>query len=186
MPSPRSSRANCLTAHSSYEQDHRREAERGAVSQPWISPAPEFSRKDQEGHSLTLASIKGAWTVIYFYPKDDTPGCTKEACNFRDNFGAIKLAGATILGVSADSAASHLKFARKYELPFTLLVDEGNKMAKAFGAWGPKTMYGKTYEGIIRSTCILNPEGRVAKVWPKVKPDAHGNEVLEWLKANAS
>jgi len=149
------------------------------------SKAPAFSLKDQGGNDVTLESLKGKWAVLYFYPKDDTPGCTKEACNFRDNFGALKAAGATVIGVSADSAASHQKFARKYELPFTLLVDEGNQLARAFGAFGPKSMYGKTYDGIIRSTFILNPEGRVAKVWAKVKPDAHGAEVLEWLKANA-
>ena len=149
------------------------------------SPAPDFSLKDQEGKEVSLRSLKGKWAVIYFYPKDDTPGCTKEACNFRDNFGALKAAGATVIGVSADSAASHQKFAAKYDLPFTLLVDEGNQMAKAFGAWGTKHNYGKTYDGIIRSTVILDPEGKVAKAWPKVKPDEHGAEVLEWLKANA-
>ena len=149
------------------------------------SKAPDFNLKDQSGNEVSLDSIKGKWTVIYFYPKDDTPGCTKEACNFRDNFGALKAAGATVLGVSGDSAASHQKFAQKYDLPFTLLVDEGNALARAFGAFGKKNMYGKTYEGIIRSTVILRPDGTVAKAWPKVKPDAHGAEVLEWLKANA-
>lgn len=149
------------------------------------SQAPDFSLKDQFGNEVSLSSVKGTWAVIYFYPKDDTPGCTKEACNFRDNYGAIAATGAKVLGVSADSAASHQKFAQKYELPFTLLVDEGNQMARSFGAWGPKSMYGKTYEGIIRSTYVLNPEGRVARVWPKVKPDSHGAEVLEWLKAHA-
>jgi peroxiredoxin Q/BCP len=149
------------------------------------SQAPDFSLKDQFGNEVSLSSVKGTWAVIYFYPKDDTPGCTKEACNFRDNYGAIAATGARVLGVSADSAASHQKFAQKYELPFTLLVDEGNQMARSFGAWGPKSMYGKTYEGIIRSTYVLNPEGRVARVWPKVKPDSHGAEVLEWLKAHA-
>jgi peroxiredoxin Q/BCP len=150
------------------------------------SPAPEFALKDQAGKEVTLASLRGKWAVLYFYPKDDTPGCTREACNFRDNFGALRAAGAEVLGVSGDSAASHQRFASKYELPFTLLVDEGNALAKAFGAWGPKSMYGKTYEGIIRSTVLVNPEGKVAKVWPKVKPDAHGAEVLEWLKQHAS
>ncbi|MGE3075454.1 MAG: thioredoxin-dependent thiol peroxidase [Dehalococcoidia bacterium] len=149
------------------------------------STAPDFHLKDQAGNDVSLDSVKGKWTVIYFYPRDNTPGCTKEACNFRDNFGALKAAGATVLGVSGDSAASHQKFAQKYDLPFTLLVDEGNELARAFGAFGKKNMYGKTYEGIIRSTVILRPDGTVAKVWPKVKPDAHGAEVLEWLKANA-
>jgi len=150
------------------------------------SPAPEFSLPDQTGNLVTRESLHGKWAVLYFYPKDDTPGCTREACNFRDNFRALEEAGAVVLGVSGDSAASHQRFASKYELPFTLLVDEGNALAKAFGAWGPKSMYGKTYEGIIRSTVLLNPEGKVAKVWPRVKPDAHGTEVLEWLKAQAA
>ena len=150
------------------------------------SPAPQFALKDQAGNEVTLESLRGKWAVIYFYPKDDTPGCTREACNFRDNFGQLKAAGATVLGVSGDSATSHQRFASKYELPFTLLVDEGNQLARAFGAWGPKSMYGKTYEGIIRSTVVLNPEGKVAKVWPRVKPDAHGAEVLDWLLKNAA
>ena len=147
--------------------------------------APDFTLKDQDGNVVSRDTLKGKWAVIYFYPKDDTPGCTREACNFRDNFGALKALGATVLGVSGDSEASHKKFAAKYELPFTLLVDTGNEVARAFGAWGTKSMYGKTYDGIIRSTVVLNPEGRVAKVWPKVKPDTHGDEVLEWLKAHA-
>jgi peroxiredoxin Q/BCP len=150
------------------------------------SPAPEFSLKDQDGAEVTTASLSGKWAVIYFYPKDDTPGCTKEACSFRDNHAAIQATGATVLGVSGDSAAAHRKFAEKYSLPFPLLVDEGNAVAKAFGAWGTKNMYGKTYEGIIRSTFAISPEGKVAKVWPKVKPDTHGAEVLAWLKDNAS
>lgn len=150
------------------------------------SAAPKFSLKDQDGKEVTTASLSGKWAVIYFYPKDDTPGCTKEACNFRDNHAAIQATGAIVLGVSGDSAAAHRKFAEKYSLPFPLLVDEGNAVAKAFGAWGTKNMYGKTYEGIIRSTFAISPEGKVAKVWPKVKPDTHGAEVLAWLKENAS
>lgn len=147
--------------------------------------APAFSRKDQAGNEVTLDQLRGKWAVVYFYPKDNTPGCTREACNFRDNFGALRAAGAEVLGVSGDSAASHQKFAEKFELPFTLLVDDGNEMARAYGAWGTKHNYGKTYEGIIRSTVVVDPEGKVAKVWKRVTPDAHGAEVLEWLKANA-
>ena len=150
------------------------------------SSAPEFSLNDQDGNPVSSATLKGQWAVIYFYPKDDTPGCTKEACNFRDNFEALKALGATVLGVSGDSEASHKKFAARYDLPFTLLVDTGNELARSFGAWGTKSMYGKTYEGIIRSTVILNPEGRVARVWPKVKPETHGAEVLAWLKAHVA
>ncbi len=149
------------------------------------SIAPDFTLKDQAGQLVSLSSLKGNWAVIYFYPKDDTPGCTREACNFRDNFGALKALGATVLGVSGDSEASHKKFAAKYDLPFTLLVDTGNQMARDYGAWGTKSMYGKTYDGIIRSTVIIDPDGRVARVWPKVKPDSHGTEVLDWLKSHA-
>ena len=149
------------------------------------SLAPDFALQDQDGNTVSRDSLKGRWAVIYFYPRDDTPGCTREACNFRDNFAALKALGADVLGVSGDSAAAHKKFAAKYELPFTLLVDAGNEMARAYGAWGKKNMYGKTYEGIIRSTVVISPEGMVARVWPKVKPESHGEEVLEWLKSRA-
>ncbi|MGK2964502.1 MAG: thioredoxin-dependent thiol peroxidase [Tepidiformaceae bacterium] len=150
------------------------------------SPAPRFSLPDQSGEAVSLESLAGKWVVLYFYPKDDTPGCTREACNFRDNYGALKAAGAVVLGVSGDSSASHSKFATKYDLPFQLLVDEGNEVARAFGAWGEKKNYGKTYEGIIRSTFIIGPDGVVAKRWARVKPDAHGEEVLKWITANAT
>jgi peroxiredoxin Q/BCP len=149
------------------------------------SQAPDFSLKDQFGNEVSLSSVKGTWAVIYFYPKDDTPGCTKEACNFRDNHAAIEAAGAIVLGISGDSAATHQKFAAKHSLPFRLLVDEDHAVARSFGAWGTKNMYGKLYEGIVRSTFVIDPEGRIARVWPKVKPDAHGAEVLDWLKEHA-
>ncbi len=148
--------------------------------------APAFALKDQAGNDVSLSGLRGKWVVLYFYPRDDTPGCTKEACNFRDNYGAIQAAGAVVLGVSGDSAASHAKFVDKYTLPFPLLVDEGNEVARAYGAWGEKKNYGKTYEGIIRSTMVIDPNGKVAKVWKSVKPDGHGEQVLDWLKANAS
>ena len=148
--------------------------------------APAFALKDQSGATVDSRDLKGKWVVLYFYPKDDTPGCTKEACNFRDNYGAIRAKGAVVLGVSGDSEASHQKFQQKYELPFQLLADPGNEVARAYGAWGTKNNYGKTYEGIIRSTFIIGPDGRVAKVWKRVKPDAHGAEVLDWLTANAT
>lgn len=153
---------------------------------PTGSRAPEFSLSDQDGRVVTLGSLSGTWAVIYFYPKDDTPGCTREACNFRDHHAAIQATGATVLGVSGDTAATHRKFAEKNSLPFQLLVDAGNAVAKAFGAWGTKNMYGKTYEGVIRSTVVISPGGEVAKVFPRVKPDTHGAEVLAWLKENAS
>ncbi len=147
--------------------------------------APEFTSNDQSGAEVTLAALRGQWVILYFYPKDDTPGCTREACNFRDNHGAIHAAGATLLGVSGDSEASHNKFIAKYDLPFSLLVDADRAIAKAYGAWGVKKNYGKEYEGVIRSTFIIDPAGKVAKVWPRVKPDAHGAEVLAWLRENA-
>jgi peroxiredoxin Q/BCP len=152
---------------------------------PVDTDAPAFQLHNQIGEITDLRDLKGRWVVLYFYPKDDTPGCTKEACNFRDNYGAIQAAGAVVLGVSGDSAASHKKFTEKYELPFPLLVDADHSVARAYGAFGTKTNYGKTYEGVFRSTFIIDPAGRVAKVWPKVKPDAHGGEVLAWLQEHA-
>ncbi|HMO97029.1 MAG TPA: thioredoxin-dependent thiol peroxidase [Tepidiformaceae bacterium] len=148
--------------------------------------APDFTLPDQNGDAVALADLRGKWVVLYFYPRDDTPGCTREACNFRDNHRAIQEAGAVVLGVSGDSTASHAKFAQKYSLPFPLLADDGNQVARAYGAWGEKKNYGKTYEGIIRSTMVIGPDGKIAKVWKSVKPDAHGEQVLEWLKANAA
>jgi thioredoxin-dependent peroxiredoxin len=147
------------------------------------SAAPDFTLKDQAGADVSLAGLRGKWVILYFYPRDDTPGCTKEACNFRDNFAALQAAGAVVLGLSPDTAAAHQKFAAKHELPFRLLVDEeGHGVARAYGAWGLKKNYGKEYEGMIRSTVIIAPDGHVAKTWAKVKPDAHGEEVLNWLK----
>ena len=157
------------------------------MTMPDVEPeAPAFKLKDQSGATVDSRDLKGKWVVLYFYPKDDTPGCTKEACSFRDNYGAIQAKDAVVLGVSGDSEASHQKFQAKYELPFQLLADPGNEVARAYGAWGTKQNYGKTYEGIIRSTFIIRPGGRVAKVWRRVKPDAHGQEVLAWLEKNAT
>jgi thioredoxin-dependent peroxiredoxin len=150
------------------------------------SPAPPFSAPDQGGETVSLASLKGKWVVLYFYPRDDTPGCTKEACNFRDNHTALQDKGAVVLGVSGDSEASHTKFAAKYDLPFSLLVDGDHEIARSYGAWGLKRMYGREYEGITRSTFIIDPDGKIAKTWAKVKPDQHGTEVLDWLTQNAS
>jgi peroxiredoxin Q/BCP len=147
--------------------------------------APDFDLEDQDGNRVRLADLRGKWVVIYFYPKDNTPGCTKEACNFRDNFGAIKALGAEVLGISADSRASHEKFAQKFELPFPLLVDTDHTAARAYGAFGLKKNYGREYEGVIRSTVIVDPDGNVAKTFPRVKPDSHGEEVLAWLKEHA-
>jgi peroxiredoxin Q/BCP len=149
------------------------------------APAPSFTLPDQDGKPVSLKDFAGKWVVLYFYPKDDTPGCTKEACSFRDSHAALQARGAVVLGVSGDSTASHRKFADKYGLPFPLLADTDHAVARAYGAWGTKRMYGKEYEGLIRSTVIIDPEGRVAKTWPKVKPEGHGAEVLAWLEANA-
>lgn len=150
------------------------------------SAAPPFDLIDQSGAHVSLDALAGKWVVLYFYPKDDTPGCTREACNFRDNHAALMEHGAVVLGVSPDTSAAHVKFAAKFELPFQLLVDDKeHSMARAYGAWGMKKNYGKEYEGMIRSTVVLTPDGRVAKVWPRVKPDAHGEEVLRWLMEHA-
>jgi peroxiredoxin Q/BCP len=148
--------------------------------------APEFNALDQSGTPVQPGDLRGKWVVLYFYPKDDTPGCTKEACNFRDNHAALRAAGATVIGVSGDSQAAHARFAAKYDLPFTLLVDGDHIIAKAYGAWGIKKQYGREYEGVIRSTFVIDPGGNVAKVWPRVKPDTHGAEVLAWIESNAT
>lgn len=148
--------------------------------------APLFTLRDQVGQPHQLRDYKGQWVVLYFYPKDDTPGCTKEACSFRDNHAAIREAGAVVIGVSGDSEASHKKFAEKYALPFTLLADDDDhSTARAYGAYGVKRNYGREYQGVIRSTFIIDPAGRIAKQWMRVKPDEHGEQVLAWLKENA-
>lgn len=150
---------------------------------PVDSEAPNFELNDQDGAFVSLRDLRGKWVVLYFYPKDDTPGCTAEACNFRDNHAAIEELGAVLLGVSSDSEVSHKKFAEKHQLPFQLLVDDHERsVARAYGAWGTKNMFGRSYEGTIRSTFLINPDGRVAKLWPKVKAATHGDEVLAWLK----
>ncbi len=131
---------------------------------PVGTEAPPFKLKDASGKSHELRDNKGHWVVLYFYPKDDTPGCTKEACSFRDNHAALEQAGATVIGVSADSAGSHQKFAEKYELPFLLLIDEDHAVARAYGAYGMKKNYGREYEGVIRSTFVIDPAGCIAKV----------------------
>lgn len=144
--------------------------------------APDFGLKDAEGNMITLSDFKGKKVVLYFYPKDNTPGCTKEACSFRDVYDDILAAGAVVMGVSPDSTASHQKFRNKQNLPFYLLSDEDHKVAESFGAWGEKKMYGKTYMGIIRSTFIIDEAGKIIKVFPKVKPEDHGAEILNALK----
>ena len=145
--------------------------------------APGFTATDQDGKTHSLADYAGQTVVLYFYPKDDTPGCTKEACSFRDNFTEIQAAGAVILGVSGDTAASHQKFREKYDLPFPLLVDADKQIATACGAWGEKVLYGKTVIGMIRWTFIIGPDGSLVKVWKQVKAEGHAEHVLKALSA---
>ncbi len=145
--------------------------------------APSFSLSDQNGKKHRLSEYAGKYILLYFYPKDDTPGCTKEACTLRDNFPAFKKLGITVFGVSADNEKSHKKFEEKYSLPFTLLSDTGHTVAEAYGAWGLKKFMGREYEGIHRVSFLINPEGKIAKVYEKVKPEAHADEVLADLKA---
>jgi len=143
--------------------------------------APVFSGVDQNGKTVRLTDLKGSKVVLYFYPKDMTPGCTVEACGFRDGHGAIQKKGAVVLGVSKDGSASHKKFIEKHQLPFSLLADESGEIVKAYGAWGEKSMYGKKYMGILRITYVIGADGRVSAVFPKVKPATHAEEVLAVL-----
>jgi thioredoxin-dependent peroxiredoxin len=142
------------------------------------SKAPTFTALDQNGTEHTLSQYKGSWLMLYFYPKDDTPGCTKEACSIRDSWQEFNDKGITVLGVSADTVAKHKKFADKYDLPFPLLADEDKTIIRAYKAWGMKKMYGREYEGIFRITYLISPDGKIAKTYPKVKPDIHADEIL--------
>ena len=146
-------------------------------------PAPEVVLPDDDGTIHRLADQRGKWTLVYFYPEDDTPGCTTEACQFRDLHPVISGEGLTVWGVSPDGAASHAKFRSKFELPFTLLSDDGHKVAEAYGSWALKKNYGKEYMGIVRSSFLVGPDGRVAHAWPKVKADGHAADVLETYRA---
>jgi peroxiredoxin Q/BCP len=145
--------------------------------------APDFELVSDGGENVRLSSFRGTAVVLYFYPKDDTPGCTTEACSFRDSWAAIRATGAVVLGLSPDPAERHGKFKAKYSLPFPLLADPERAVLRAYGAFGKKMMYGKEVEGVIRSTFIVGPDGKVLKVFPKVKPAGHAEEVLEALKA---
>ncbi len=142
-------------------------------------PFPVFSLSDQNGNTVTLEDLKGAKTIVYFYPKDDTPGCTVEACEFRDNLPRFE--GAKVVGVSPDSAKSHTKFVGKFSLNFTLLADIDKQLCEACGVWVEKSMYGKKYMGVDRTTFLLDENGLVQKVWNKVKPQGHAAEVLAAL-----
>ncbi len=143
--------------------------------------APAFDLVDDSGAQVRLADLRGRTVVLFFYPKDDTPGCTTEACEFRDSHEAFAAKDTVVLGISPDSVASHVKFKAKFDLNFPLLADADAKVARAYGAWGLKKMYGREYEGIIRSTFVIGPDGEVAFVDPKVKPKGHAGRVLETL-----
>ena len=148
--------------------------------------APAFTLKDGGGRAISLSDFLGKDVVVYFYPKDDTPGCTKEACGFRDGFRELQKLGAVVLGVSPDGPASHQNFVKKYRLPFPLLCDPEKKVMAAYGAWGEKMMYGKKTEGVIRSTVWIGPDGRVKKHWKRVaKAEQHPADVLEALTAGS-
>lgn len=146
------------------------------------NPAPTFELQDQTGRTHKLPDYKGEWVVLYFYPKDDTPGCTKEACSFRDNLPKFKAVNAVILGVSVDSVAKHEKFVEKYDLNFPLLSDENKKVVQDYDVWQEKNMMGKKYMGIVRTTFIIDPKGKIAEIFEKVKADKHGEEVVRELK----
>lgn len=143
--------------------------------------APSFTLSTDEGTTVSLKDLRGKTVVLYFYPKDDTPGCTVEACEFRDSWSDVKKTGAVVFGVSPDGVGSHQKFKKKFGLPFTLLADEDHKVADAYGAWGEKSMYGRKYHGILRTTYVIGPAGKVVKVFEKVKPSGHAAEVLAIL-----
>jgi peroxiredoxin Q/BCP len=147
-------------------------------------PAPDFTLHDQRGKPVSLSKLKGSPVVLYFYPKDDTPGCTKEACGFRDGIAGYAQARAVILGISPDDTESHAKFARKFNLPFLLLADPGSKTCQAYGVWKEKNMYGKKYMGVERTTFVVDAKGIVRKVFPKVKVDGHSEAVLEAIQAS--
>ncbi|HSG82538.1 MAG TPA: thioredoxin-dependent thiol peroxidase [Gemmatimonadota bacterium] len=144
-------------------------------------PAPDFQLDSDTGDAIRLSGLRGKKVILYFYPKDDTPGCTTEACEFRDRVPDIQRVGAVVLGVSPDSVKSHQKFRSKYELPFVLLSDPDHTVADAYGAWGEKKMYGKTYEGVLRTTYVIDEGGIVEEIFGKVKPKGHGDAVLQVL-----
>lgn len=145
--------------------------------------APDFTGPTHGGGKISLSDFRGRPVILYFYPKDNTPGCTKEACCFRDQWAAFQRRGAIVLGVSIDSAKSHAKFAEKFKLPFPLIADEDREIVEAYGVWGQKSFMGRRYLGTYRVTFLIGPDGRIRKIWPKVKPDEHATEVLEALGA---
>ena len=145
-------------------------------------PAPHFEWKDQNGNIISLDHLKGKKVILYFYPKDNTPGCTAEACNLRDNYSGLRSKGFEVIGVSADNERSHKNFKDKFELPFNLISDTEKKILKAFGAWGKKSMYGKEYEGILRKTFVIDENGIIIKIFEKVDTKNHTSQILEAMK----
>lgn len=144
-------------------------------------PAPDFELTSDSGDTVRLSDFRGKPVVVYFYPRDDTPGCTAQACGIRDNYESFGERSAVVLGISPDDESSHVKFKQKYGLPFTLLADPDHQVAETYGVWGERKLYGKTYMGIERSTFVIDPEGNVARVMRRVKPDTHAQQVLDSL-----
>lgn len=145
------------------------------------SKAPDFTLKNQEGQEVSLSQFAGKRVVLYFYPRDNTPGCTKQACGFAQNYGGFAQRDVVVIGISKDSVASHLKFAQKYELPFVLLSDPDLEAIQAYGVWQEKKLYGKVSMGVVRTTYVIDPQGVIEKVMPKVKPDTNADEILAYL-----
>jgi thioredoxin-dependent peroxiredoxin len=146
--------------------------------------APDFTALDQAGKTIKLSDLKGKKVIVYFYPKDNTPGCTAEACNLRDNYDELIQRGFEVIGISPDNENSHKKFREKYNLPFHLLADTEKKILKTYGAWGEKKMYGKTYEGVLRTTYVVNENGMIGKVIAKVDTKDHAKQILKELELN--
>lgn len=145
------------------------------------SEAPDFTLSSDSGESVTLSNLRGRPVVLYFYPRDDTPGCTVEACEFRDAWRDVEKAGAVVLGVSPDDVPSHRRFRTKFRLPFPLLADPDHRVAERYGVWGEKSMYGRKFLGILRTTFVIGPDGRIVEVFERVKPKGHAARVLEAL-----
>jgi len=147
--------------------------------------APDFELPDQDGKTHKLSDARGSWTLIYFYPKDDTTGCTKQACGIRDTFPEFQKLHITVFGISVDSVKSHDKFRQKYDLPFTLLADEEKKVVNEYGVWGKKKFMGKEYDGTFRTSFLIDPEGKIAQIFENVNPETHASDVLGFLEAHA-
>jgi peroxiredoxin Q/BCP len=147
-------------------------------------PAPQFTGKDQNGSSISLDKLKGKKVILYFYPKDNTPGCTAEACNLKEHYTGFRSKGFEVIGVSADNEKSHQNFIKKYDLPFNLIADTDKTILKAYGAWGKKSMYGKEYEGILRKTFVIDEKGIIIKIFEKVDTKNHTQQILKEIKIN--